>query len=66
MLKKYEKEVTLQANEVKEIHTIGNTDYEGGSQNDAMVYTEIIAGKNDIMSSTSFNVRFKDLTLPPA
>lgn len=31
-----------------------------------MIYTEIIAGKNSIMSSTAFNVRFKDLNLSPA
>ena len=31
-----------------------------------MIYTEIIAGKNDVMSSTAFNVRFKDLNLRPA
>lgn len=66
LLKKVEKEVSLKLNEVQEIYTISNTDYEGGSQADSMVYTEIIAGKTDIMSSTSFNARFKDLNLSPA
>jgi hypothetical protein len=66
LLKKVEKEVNLKINEVQEIYTISNSDYEGGSQNEAMIYTEIIAGKSQVMSSTSFNVRFKDLNLPPA
>uniref|UniRef100_A0A1J3IS01 Mannosidase Ig/CBM-like domain-containing protein n=2 Tax=Noccaea caerulescens TaxID=107243 RepID=A0A1J3IS01_NOCCA len=66
LLKKVEKEVLLKANEVQELHAITPADYEGASQNDAMIYTEIIAGKKDIMSSTAFNVRFKDLNLPPA
>ncbi len=66
LLKKYEKEIALAPNEVKEVHSISNTDYEGVSPSDAMIYTEIVAGKNSIMSSTAFNVRFKDLKLPPA
>lgn len=31
LLKKYEKEITLTANEVKEVHSISNTDYEGAN-----------------------------------
>jgi beta-mannosidase len=66
LLKKVEKEVNLKINEVQEIYTVSNSDYEGATPNDVVIYTEIVAGKSNIMSSTHFNARFKDLNLPQA
>lgn len=66
LIKKEEKEVNLKINEVKEIYSISAADYTGAAQSDVVIYTEIIAGKSNIMSSTTFNGRFKDLNLPQA
>lgn len=66
LIKKEEKEVNLKINEVKEIYSISAADYTGAAQSDVVIYTEIIAGKSNIMSSTAFNGRFKDLNLPQA
>lgn len=61
-----EMKVKLQANQVKLLWTLSQEHYKNTPQNSLVIYTEIVAGKNEIMSSTDFLVRFKDLNLPNA
>lgn len=62
---KIETEVSLEANSVKSIYSITNKDYKDAKKEDCMIYSEIVAGKNQEMVSTHFNSKFKDLTLYP-
>ena len=52
VIKNVEKTVNLKANEEQQIYNISDADFQGSSKADAMIYTEIIAGKSQIMSST--------------
>ena len=61
-----EKEVELQINEAKVIYKIDSKEYKDAPQEESMIYTEIIAGKNQGMSSTYFNTKFQGLKLFPA
>jgi beta-mannosidase len=66
LIRKVEKQLKLKPNEVVIVHNISDADYEGNNKLEAVVYSEIVAGKAEVMSSTHFNVRFKDLNLAPA
>ncbi len=43
-----------------------DTDFKTSKREECVIYTEIIAGKSQIMTSTFFNVNFKKLNLHPA
>lgn len=58
--------MTLEANSVKSIYSVSSKDYKDAKKEDCMVYSEIVAGKQQEMISTHFNSKFKDLTLYPA
>lgn len=64
-LKKIEKTVTLKANEVQIVHEITEDNYGGVKKEDCMIYTQVVAGKNQEMSSTTFMTHFKSLNLRP-
>lgn len=66
LLSKIEKDYTLEANSVTLIHKVEAEDYKDAKKEEAMIYSEIVAGKNQEMTSTHFNSRFKELTLYPA
>lgn len=55
--------MTLKPNEVQIIYNITASDYEGFYRNQIMIYTEVIAGKDNKMSSTHIYCQFKDLVL---
>lgn len=65
LVNKIETEVNLADNEVKMLHLLSTEDYKGTKKEECVVYTEIVAGKDQTMVSTHFNAFFKDLKLYP-
>lgn len=63
---KNETEITLQPNEVKVIREIKTSDYADSNAEECMIYTQIVAGKGQTMSSTHFNAKFNKLKLYPS
>ncbi len=66
MLHRIEKEVSMQANEVTVVYEISDKDYRDSNKEECVIYAEIIAGKTQVMSSTYFNTRFKNMKIYPA
>ena len=51
---------------MKIINQIKKEDYGESKREECMIYTEIVAGKNQTMTSTHFNTYFKNMKLYPA